>query len=79
MGDSDITLYLSGLALYVMLGAIVAFIIAWRVQKKIVRTAIGGALLVTSVFCIFLSLSAALIVASLGIVVLILARKTPPI
>jgi hypothetical protein len=77
MGDSDITLYLSVMALLVMIGAIVAFVIAWRVRKRAVRVAVGVILLAVAAVCGILSLLAALIVAAPGVGALVLASKTP--
>ena len=76
MGDSDITLYLSLLALLIG-GAVVAFVIAWRARKRAVRVTVGLLLLAVALVCGILSLLAALIVAALGVGALVLASKTP--
>jgi hypothetical protein len=77
MGDSDITLYLSVVAPFVIVGAIVAFAVAWRVRKRVVRITVGVILLAVALVCGILSLLAALSVAALGVAALILAGKTP--
>ena len=79
MGDSDITLYLSVVALLVMAGTIVAFVIAWRVQRRIVRVTVGVILLAVAATCGILSILASLLVAALGVAALVLASKTPPV
>ena len=77
MGDSDITVYLSVVAVLVMAGAIVAFVIAWRVRRRGVRVAVGALLLAAAAFCGILTLLAALLIAALGVGCLILAGRTP--
>jgi hypothetical protein len=77
MGDSDITLYLSLLALLIVGGAVVAFVIAWRVSKRAVRVTVGLLLLTVPVVSGILSLPAALLVGALGGGALVLASKTP--
>ena len=77
MGDSDITLYLSVVALAVMVGAIVAFVIAWRVHRRAVRVSVGVIQLAVATVCGILSVLAALIVAALGVAALALATRTP--
>ena len=77
MGDSDITLYLSLLALLLVAGAILAFVVACRVRRRAVRVGAGIVLLALAAVCTILSLLATLLVAGLGISALILASKTP--
>jgi hypothetical protein len=77
MGDSDITLYLSVVALLVVVGAIIAFVIALRVRQKAVPVGVGVILLAVAAVCAILSFLAALLVAALGVSALILASKTP--
>jgi hypothetical protein len=77
MGDSDIILHLSVAAVLVIVGAVIAFVIAWRVRKKSVRITLAVLLLAVAAFCGILSLVAALLVAALGVGCLILAGMTP--
>jgi hypothetical protein len=77
MGDSGITLYLSVVAFLAMAGSIVAFVIAWRVRRRIVRVTVGVILLAVAATCGILSILAALLVAALGVAALVLASKTP--
>jgi hypothetical protein len=77
MGDSDIVLYLSVAALIAVMGAVVAFVIAWRVGKRSVRLVVGVMLLVLAALCAILSFLATLVVAALGIGSLILAARSP--
>jgi hypothetical protein len=77
MGDSDITLYLSVVALLVVVGAIIAFVVALRVRQRAVRFGVGVILLVVAAVCAILSILATLLVAALGVYALILASKTP--
>ena len=76
MGDSDITLYLSAAALVIVTGAVAAFVIAWRVRKRVVRVTVGVILLAATPLCGILSFLASLLVAALGVVVLTMAAKT---
>ena len=77
MGDSDIILYLSVAALLVVVGAVVAFVIAWRVRKRSVRVTVGVILLAVAALCGILSFLAALLVAALGVAALAMAAKRP--
>lgn len=77
MGDSDFGFYLFFAALLVMVGAIVAFIIAWRSRQRAVRVAVGVILLATAAVSAVLSLLEAFLVAALGVSALVLASKTP--
>lgn len=77
MGDSDFTFYASLVALLVTVGAIVAFIIAWRVRRRSVRVAVGILLLLTAAVGGILSLLASLLIATLGVVSLVMATRTP--
>jgi hypothetical protein len=77
MGDSDFALYLSLLALLVIGGAVVVFIVVWRVRKRAVRVTVGVLLLAVAAVCGILSLLAALVVAALGVGALVLASKMP--
>jgi hypothetical protein len=77
MGDSNITLYLSVVALLVVVGAIIAFIVALRVRQRSVRFGVGVILLAVAAMCAILSILATLLIAALGVFALILASKTP--
>ncbi|UCG50501.1 MAG: hypothetical protein JSW58_09825 [Candidatus Latescibacterota bacterium] len=77
MGDSDIALYIAVLALIVILGAVIAFVIAWRVRKRTVRVTVGVLLLAVAAVCGVLSLLGGVLVAALGVAALVLAAKTP--
>lgn len=77
MGDSDIVLYLSVAALFVVVGAFVAFVIAWRVRKRAVRLIVGVVLLAVAAICAILSFLASLVVAALGVGSLVLAARSP--
>jgi hypothetical protein len=76
MGDSDFALYLSVVAILVMVGSVIAFIIAWRVRKRPVRIVVGVLLLAVAALCAILSFLATLIVAALGVASLVLAGRT---
>ena len=68
MGDSDITIYLSLVAIFILVGAVLAFIIAWRTRKQAVRVIVGVLLLALAAICsTFLSLMTTLFVAAQGI------------
>ena len=75
MGDSGFTEQLSLFAFIIIISAIVAFIFACCVRKRIVRVLVGVYLLAIAAFCIILSAMAALLVAVLGVIALILATK----
>lgn len=75
MGDSGFTVQLSLFAFLIVISAIVAFIVAWRVRKRIVRVLVGAFLLAIAAFSVILSTMAALLVAVLGVITLILAAK----
>lgn len=77
MGDSDIAFYLSVAALLVVVGAIIAFVVAIRVRQRAVRVSVGVILLAGASLCAIISILAALIVAAMGVSALILAAKTP--
>ena len=77
MGDSDITLSLSVVALLVVVGALIAFVVALRVRERTVRVGVGVILLAVAAVCAILSIQAALLVAALGVSALILASNTP--
>jgi hypothetical protein len=77
MGDSDIVQYLSAAALILVLGAVVAFVIAWRVRTRAVRVIVGVMLLVVAALCAIFSFLASLVVAALGVASLILAVRAP--
>lgn len=78
MGDSDLVVYLSIAALIVVLGAVVAFVIAWRVRKRAFRVIVGVMLLAAAALCVILSFGASLVVAALGVGSLVLAVRSPP-
>lgn len=73
MGDSGIALQLSLLALAVVVAAIIAFAVAWRVRNRAVRVLLGVLMLAGAAVCTFLSALAALLVAALGLGTLLLA------
>ena len=77
MGDSDIALYFSVAVLLVVVGAIIAFLIACRSRQRAVRIGVGVILLAVAAVCAILSLLAAMLVAALGVLALVLASKTP--
>ena len=77
MGDSDITAYLSLLALFVIVGAVIAFAVALRVRRRTFRVAVGVLLLVVAALSSILSLLATLLVAVLGVATVFLASRTP--
>jgi hypothetical protein len=77
MGDSGISVYLSVLALVVIVGAFAAFLIALRARSRGVRVAVGVILLAVAVLNSILSLLATLVVGALGVAVLVLAFKKP--
>jgi hypothetical protein len=77
MGDSDITFYLSLLAVLCIVGSGIAFGIAWRTRRRGLRITLGVLLLAVAAFCGILSLPAALIIAAAGVAILALAIKTP--
>ena len=76
MGDSDAVLYLSAAALIVVVGAVAAFVIAWRVRRKAVRVIVGVMLLAVAALCVVLSFLASLVVAALGAWSLVLAARS---
>jgi hypothetical protein len=57
--------------------AIVAFVAAWRIRKRVVRVLVGVLLLAMAAACSLFSTIAALLVAALGIIALVLGTKTP--
>ncbi|MGD8699714.1 MAG: hypothetical protein PVJ43_10515 [Gemmatimonadales bacterium] len=77
MGDSDFGFYLFVAALLVMVGAIVAFVIAWRSRQRAVRVAVGVILLAVAAVCPVLSVLVAFLVGALGVSALVLASKAP--
>lgn len=76
MGDSDITMYLNLLSLAIVVGAMIAFLVAWRLRSRIQRIIIGVLLLAMGIFSVSLSLLAALFVAGLGMAALVLGSAT---
>lgn len=76
MGDSDITVFLSILALVLVSVAIMVFIIGCRVRKRGIRILIGLLLLAAAFGCHLFSFLASMLVGILGVVTLILAFKT---
>lgn len=77
MGDSGFAVQFSLLILVFVVGAIVAFLIAWCVRKRSVRFLVGVILLAGAAACNLFSVLAALLVTILGATALILAIKTP--
>lgn len=77
MGDSDIMIYLSVLAGFVIVSAVVAFVVALCARKKAVRAGIGICLLAVAMLSAVLSLLSAVVVAALGVAALALAGRTP--
>lgn len=77
MGDSDIALYFFVAALLIMVGAIIAFVIACRSRQRAVRVGVGVILLAVAAVSAVLSLLGAFIIAALGVSALVLASKTP--
>ena len=79
MGDDPaLALYASHAASCVILGAIVAFVIACCVRSRRLRVIVGTLLLFIGVFCGILSFVAALLITTLGVGILIVASQTPP-
>jgi hypothetical protein len=76
MGDSDFALYLSVVAILVMVGSVIAFTIAWRVRKRPFRIVVGVLLVAVAALCAIFSFLATLIVAALGVWALVLAGRT---
>ena len=76
MGDSDIAVQLSALAIVLTVVSIAAFVIAWRVRKRAVRLSIGVVLLVLAVTCGFFSTWTVLLIAALGVAAMVLAFRT---
>jgi hypothetical protein len=77
MGDSDFTWLASVVAIAVVVVALIAFVIAWRVRKRAVRVVIGILLLAAAALCGILSLWATLVVNALGVAALGLAFAKP--
>jgi hypothetical protein len=76
MGDSGMALRLSVLALLLVVGALVAFVVAWRVRRRVVRLGVGILLLGLAAACAVFSVLAVLRVAGLGVGALVLAFRT---
>jgi len=77
MGDSGIAVQLTLLVLFLIVTAIVAFVVAWRVRNRVVRVFVGVLLLAMAAGCILFSTMAVLLVAALGIIALVMGAKTP--
>ncbi|MDB4444517.1 hypothetical protein N9174_04185 [bacterium] len=57
--------------------AIVAFVVAWRVHNRAVRILVGVLLLAMAAACNLFSTIAVLMIAALRVTALVLATKTP--
>ena len=75
MGDSDLLRVLNIAALLLVIGAVVAFVIAWRARSRALRVAVGLILLAVAAFGAILSFLAALLIAGLGVASLVLATS----
>jgi len=78
MGDSGLTTMLAGMALLVIVLAVVLAVIAWRTRRRTVRIAIGATLLLLGVASAVLSIIGFVIVVGLGLAALIAGLKTAP-
>ena len=79
MGDSDIRLYFLVASLIVVVGAVIAFVIACRSRRRVVRIGVGIVLLAVATVCTIISLLGALLVAAMGVSALVLASRTPQV
>jgi hypothetical protein len=75
MGDSGIVTTISVLALLLVIAAVAAFVVAWRVRSRALRAMIGVLLLASAFACGVLSALAAMSVAALGVGALVLAAR----
>jgi hypothetical protein len=78
LGDSGILVHLTLLSYFLIVLAILIFLIAWRIRRRVVRFLVGVILLVMAGTCVLFSILAVLFVAALGITALVLAFKIPP-
>ena len=77
MGDSGLAVQLSLIVLLLIVTAIAAFVVAWRVRNRVVRIFVGVLLLAMAAVFSLLSAVAVLLVAALGVIALVLGTKTP--
>jgi len=72
MGDSDIAIYLSLLALAVTIASVVVAVVAWRIKNRQLRIGVGVSLLIIAGSFVLLSFFASLLIGGLGLVTLLL-------
>jgi hypothetical protein len=77
VGDSDFTTYVTYLSSLIIVGALIALIVAWRIRKRAVRVTLGILLLAVASVSGVLSALAMLFVAALGFAAIVMAAKTP--
>jgi len=75
MGDSGIVTTISVLALLLVIAAVAAFVVAWRVRSRKLRAIVGILLLASALVCGIFSALAAMSVATLGFGALVLAAR----
>ncbi len=71
MGDSNIAIYLSVLALVVTIASVVVAVMAWRIKSKSFRIGAGISLLIIAGSFVVLSFFASLLIGGLGLVILL--------
>jgi dolichyl-phosphate-mannose--protein O-mannosyl transferase len=76
MGDSDIATYFSVLALVITIASVVVAVIAWRIKNKPFRIGVGISLLIIAGSFVLLSFFASFLIGGLGLVILLLGRRT---